>query len=101
MTRKLTAHVYIDGSWYRPGEVPPSDVAERITNPKVWDGDAPKVEATKAPAREDVKQPPRKGPGSGGPAWVEFEASKGVTETFSSKDELIGALEDRGLIDKE
>jgi hypothetical protein len=101
MTRKLTAHVYIDGSWYRPGEVPPSDVAERITNPKVWDGDAPKVEATKAPAREDVKQPPRKGPGSGGPAWIEHAERLGVTQKFDSKDALISHLEEQGLIDKE
>ena len=101
MTRKLTAHVYIDGSWYRPGEVPPSDVAERITNPKVWDGDAPTPEAGPTSERTEVKQPPRSGPGSGGPAWIEFAKSKGVEGDFDSKGSLISELEKRGLIEKE
>jgi hypothetical protein len=90
MTRKLTAHVYIDGSWYRPGEVPPSDVAERITNPKVWDGDAPTPEVGPISERTEVKQP-----------WIEFAKSKGVEGDFDSKGALISELEKRGLIDKE
>jgi hypothetical protein len=101
MTRKLIANVHIDGNWYRPGEVPPADVAERITNPKAWDGDAPAPSDPVKSETQTVKQPPRKGPGSGGPAWVEFAASKGVTETFDSKDALISEMEKRGLIDKE
>jgi len=99
MTRKLVRNVQVDGVWYRPGDTPPADVAERITNPKAWAGDEP------APALERqeqaVKQPPRKGPGSGGPAWTEFAASKGITKTFDSKEALIRHLEDEGLIDKE
>lgn len=99
MSRSLNTNVFVNGNWYRPGQVPPAEVSELITNPKVWDGDEP---ATKQPASEpEVKQPPRKGPGSGGPAWVEFAKSKGVTEEFDSKESLIGALEDRGLIEKE
>lgn len=96
--RTLNTNVFVDGTWYGPGDRMPTEVAEKIANPKVWDGEAPEVQE---PVVDEVKQPPRKGPGSGGPAWVEFAKSKGVTEQFSSKDELIGALEDRGLIEKE
>lgn len=123
MVRKLTAHVHVDGTWYRPGDTPPDDVAARITNPDVWDGPAASgTENTTPPAKvvaasdaasaapatatgpssaEPVKQPPRSGPGSGGPAWIEFAASKGVTEKFDSKGALISHLENEGLIEKE
>jgi len=97
--RSLNTNVFVGGNWYGPGQVPPADVAELITNPKVWDGEAAK--SAEAPEGAEVKQPPRKGPGSGGPAWIEFAKSKGVTEEFDSKEKLIGALEDRGLIEKE
>lgn len=96
MPRQLNTNVYVNETWYRAGQIPPADVAEQITNPKVWSG-----EADPAPEVTEVKQPPRKGPGSGGPAWIEFAKSKGVTDSFDSKEDLIGALEDRGLIEKE
>lgn len=97
--RHLVTNVHVDGVWYRPGQVPPSDVAERIDNPKVWseEASAPKV----VEVSDAVKQPPRKGPGSGGPAWIEFAATKGVTEKFDSKEGLISHLENEGLIEKE
>jgi hypothetical protein len=125
MVRKLTAHVHLDGVWYRPGDSPPPEVAKLITNPDVWDGPAepssaaadttPPVRAesgsgspsstlgstTESPRAEPVQQPPRSGPGSGGPAWIEFAASKGVTEKFDSKGALISHLENEGLIEKE
>lgn len=125
MVRKLTTHVHVNGTWYRPGDTPPDDVAARITNPDVWDGPAgpasgtentvPPVKAeptsggtTATPegsagpsSAAPVKQPPRSGPGSGGPAWIEFAASKGVTEKFDSKSALISHLENEGLIEKE
>lgn len=98
MPRSLNTNVFVNGNWYGPGQVPPAEVAELITNPKVWDGDDPSGEQA---TPGEVKQPPRKGPGSGGPAWVDFAKSKGVDEKFDSKDDLIAALEDRGLIEKE
>lgn len=97
MPRSLNTNVFVNGSWYGPGQVPPAEVAELITNPKVWDGDEPEAKESAS----EVKQPPRKGPGSGGPAWIEFAKSKGVEGDFASKDELIGELESRGLIEKE
>lgn len=96
MPRSLNTNVFVDGNWYGPGQVPPAEVAELITNPKVWDGDEP-AEST----ADAVKQPPRKGPGSGGPAWIEFAKSKGVDEKFDSKEALIAHLEENGLIEKE
>lgn len=102
MPRHLNTNVYVNETWYRAGEIPPVDVADLITNPKVWDGDPEALQTTPdLPPAPEVKQPPRKGPGSGGSAWIEFAKSKGVTEEFDSKDALIGALEDRGLIEKE
>jgi hypothetical protein len=98
MPRHLNTNVYVDETWYYAGQVPPPDVAERITNPKVWAGEDAPTSTVTAP---EVKQPPRKGPGSGGPAWIEFAKSKGVEGEFASKDELIGELESRGLIEKE
>jgi hypothetical protein len=97
MTRSLNTNVFVNGTWYGPGQVPPAEVAELITNPKVWDGD----ELEAAVDTAEVKQPNRKGPGSGGTAWKDFAASKGVTEDFGSKEALIAHLEDKGLIDKE
>lgn len=94
MPRSLNTNVFVNGNWYGPGQVPPAEVAELITNPNVWDGDE---ESTP----DEVKQPTRKGPGSGGPAWKEFAASKGVTEDFDSKEALIAHMENKGLIDKE
>jgi hypothetical protein len=97
--RHLVTNVHVDGVWYRTGEVPPSDVAERIDNPKAWS-----EEATPEPGKSDpapVKQPPRKGPGSGGPAWIDFATSKGVTRKFDSKEALISHLENEDLIEKE
>lgn len=107
---KLNTHIHIDGQWYGPNDTLPEDVAARITNPDVWDGDAPerpytavatKSEVDSGQAENRAKQPPRKGPGSGGPAWIEFAKDNGVTQTFDSKDALIGHLEDEGIIEKE
>lgn len=124
MVRKLTTHVHVDGTWYRPGDSPSPEVAKLITNPDVWDGPAePTREASSTTSTKtassvpdgaslqasdkttesapSVKQPPRKGPGSGGPAWTEFAARHGVTQSFDSKDALIGHLEAEGIIEKE
>lgn len=103
MARKLTTYVHaveIDESGntarsgvYGPDDTVPDWARAAISNPDVWEGDD-------EPAPVEVKVPPRKGPGSGGPAWVEFAASKGVTELFDSKEALIGYLEENGHIAK-
>lgn len=44
MTRSLNTNVFVNGNWYGPGQVPPAEVAELITNPKVWDGEEAELE---------------------------------------------------------
>lgn len=104
MGRILKTNVYVGDTWHLAGSTPPDDVAEQIANPKVWaeESGVASVEQVQADlAAPEVKQPPRRGPGSGGPAWIEFAASKGVTEKFDSKEALQRHLEDAGLIEKE
>lgn len=84
---------------FGPEDSLPDWARKAIDNPKVWDGEDDAAPAAKS--ADPVKQPPRKGPGSGGPAWIEFAASKGVTESFDSKEALIAELEKRDLLDKE
>lgn len=109
MARKLNTYVHahavdkdgnVQSQQFGPDDEVPSWARKAITNPDVWDGEDDE-ESEESAESAAVKQPPRKGPGSGGPAWVEFAASKGVTQKFDSKDDLIAELETRGLIEKE
>lgn len=85
---------------FGPGDPVPDWARAAITNPDVWDGDEePSTAPSTAPVTA-VKEPPRRGPGSGGPAWIEFAGSKGVTQQFDSKDALIAHLEEHGHIEK-
>jgi hypothetical protein len=34
--RRLASSVNVDGTWYRPGDTVPPEVAAQITNPKAW-----------------------------------------------------------------
>lgn len=38
MGRRLNTYVHVDGQAYGPGSDVPAEVAERITNPDVWEG---------------------------------------------------------------
>lgn len=38
MGRKLAQYVHINGQVFAPGDEPPADVAEQITNPAAWEG---------------------------------------------------------------
>lgn len=49
MGRRLTTHVHLDGNVWGPGVDIPADVADRITNPDVWD--------TPAQAGVDAEEP--------------------------------------------
>lgn len=37
MSRRLSANVTVDGTLYRPGTVPPADVARKISNEAAWE----------------------------------------------------------------
>lgn len=106
MPNSLNTNVHVDGVWYRPGEVPPPDVAARITNPKVWDDEDPPSRELQVNRRDEspfqfagdpqrieleqskVKEPPRGGPGSSADAWRTFMAAHefDVPEGASAKD---------------
>lgn len=111
MPRLLRRTVTIDGVRYRAGTSPPGDVADRITNPTVWepgpDG-ADEVTAVAAGAHGDAPAPappPRAGKGSSTPAWAAFAArTAGGQETDWAdlgRDEIITRLESDGVIDPE
>jgi len=73
---KLNTFVNVDGTWYGPDDDVPSEVASQIKNPNVWaDGDAP---AAASGEGDEVKEPPRGGPGSSADAWRTFLKSKDV-----------------------
>lgn len=56
MARHLNVHVHVDGEVYGPGDVVPDEVAGRITNPDVWDGDDDSAaEQPKRPAARSSK----------------------------------------------
>lgn len=93
----LNTHVNVDGTWYGPGSDVPDEVAARITNPKVWEGDPPAPAETQTAQNADdvnaqdvtaVKEPPRGGPGSSADAWRTFMVAQGyeVPEGASAKD---------------
>lgn len=53
MAKELTANVYIDGVLYEAGTTPPKEVADQISNPKVWaESEEPKAPAKKAASRK-------------------------------------------------
>lgn len=101
MAKKLNTYVHahavdedgnVQSQVFGPDDNVPAWARTAITNPDVWEGDED--------AADEVKEPPRKGPGSGQEAWTKFAESKGVTRTFDSKDALITHLEDEGHISK-
>lgn len=91
----LNTHVNVDGTWYGPGEVP-EDVAARITNPKVWDGERstppdPAVDQTEGGGAPAVQEPPRGGAGSSVDVWRAFLTEQKVENLpdDASRDELV------------
>lgn len=89
MPRKLTTHVWVDGNWYGPDSKVPADVAEKITNPKVWDSedDAPSA----VPASEVLERP--KGNASRD-AWSAYAAQENVeVEDDMNRDDIIAAVD--------
>jgi len=56
MARRLRTHVHVLGQVYGPGQDVPADVAEKITNPDVWETD----EQDAKPATEPEKRPARR-----------------------------------------
>lgn len=104
--RRLAKFVHVDGQQFRPGDVPPPEVACRITNPKCWEGDPDPAESVEQPTqaetpaaeavqeKQDPEPPPRAGKGSGHDAWAAYAAAKGVeVPEGAGRDEIIAAVE--------
>lgn len=129
MSRELSKVVCLDGTVYGPGYVnpPPSDVAERITNPTAWGeepdtGKSPQVEepveapvvaspgdgevtspepvvTPSEPPKPTIPEPPRSGAGSGLAAWRAFADANDVKyEADATRDEVILACEEAKVI---
>jgi hypothetical protein len=112
---KLRTTVHIDGQAYGPGEVP-DEVAARISNPNVWDGEAPAVAGSQVPeqpmspvltgrqvaaattADSADGPPPRGGAGSGRDAWSAYAAASGVeVDEDATRDDIVAALDAAGV----
>ena len=117
---RLARTVHVDGRPYGPGDQIPDEVAARIRNPRAWEGGVLPPEATGAPGgsggqvdpeepvEEDsgeagrVAAPPRTGRGSGINAWRDFAAAHSVNvPENASREDIIAACENAGLIDSE
>ncbi len=92
---KLTAFVNVDGTWYGPADDVPAEVAAKIQNPKAWAaGSAPAPAA--APVADEVKEPPRGGPGSSADAWRTFMIGQGFeVPEGASKQDMQASWDDR------
>lgn len=95
---KLNTFVSVDGTWYGPDSDIPDEVAAKIANPKVWaEGSAPVSVPTPAPGStpgDEVKEPPRGGPGSSSDAWAKFADERGVEVPDGASAKDIQALWD-------
>lgn len=84
---KLNIFVHVDGTWYGPDDRVPGNVAEQITNPKVWaEPLTPKAEPVSDGTK--LKEPPRGGPGSSADAWRAFMVAQEfeVPDNATAKD---------------
>lgn len=57
MARRLNTFVHVDGQAYGPDNPVPDEVADRITNPDVWDQD--QDEAPEPAPAKSVRRPAR------------------------------------------
>lgn len=53
--KKLAGNVYVNGTLYEAGSTPPADVADQITNPKLWGVVGGKGNKTDAHEADDDK----------------------------------------------
>lgn len=91
----------VAGRVYPAGDVPPSEVAAHITNPAAWDGPAEAVESIPAsppetPEGPELKEPPRKGRGSGVEAWRTYAGQIGIElPDGASRDDILALVDAR------
>lgn len=96
MGRKLAAYVHVAGQRFAPGDEPPAEVANLITNPQAWeaDNDQPQDGAGAGIGNP----PPTAGAGSGKAAWRDYADANGVTvDDDASRDDVIEACRAAGI----
>lgn len=89
MPRSLNTNVFVNGNWYGPGQIPPAEVAELITNPKVWDGD----EDTKHPAEPTALERPAGN--ASREKWAAYASQEGLEVTDDMQRDDIKAAFDQ------
>jgi hypothetical protein len=91
--KKLAAYVHVGGEVYKPGDTPPKDVAEEITNPLAWGKDADDdTETADGP-------PPLSGKGSGKGAWADYAETFDPpveVEADATRDDIVDAIRAAG-----
>lgn len=113
MARRLNTFVTVDGEWYGPDDDVPDDVAKRIGDHAWDDGDQgddepadvgfvdPSAQQSPTPTGAG-EAPPRSGRGSGIEAWRAYAERNGIgTDSDMTREDIIAAAEDAGLIDRE
>ncbi|MFC8873228.1 MULTISPECIES: hypothetical protein [Streptomyces] len=111
MGRRLKTFVHVDGVAYGPDSKVPAPVAEKIgdhaweTDAEVRGEDGPETVGFTDPGTQrpaTVEAPPRSGRGSSVDAWRAFAEQNGVgVDSDMSREDIIAAAEDAGLIEPE
>lgn len=94
--RALVAYVCLAGRSWAPGEVPPAEVAARITNPAAWDlPGEPEGDPDPTPDPQP-QEPPESGPGSGKDAWRAHADMLGLdVPEDATRDEIVALVRAR------
>ncbi|MGA5869257.1 hypothetical protein [Streptomyces cinereoruber] len=113
MARRLRGYVHVDGRAYGPDDELSAAVAKRIgdhafedTGGEVAGESGPETvgftDPRAATSSGDTAPPPRSGRGSGIDAWRKYAEDNGVEyDTHASREEIIAAAEQAGLIEPE
>jgi len=84
---------------FEPGSEVPDWAARKISNPNVWDGDAPVFDDENPEgdlSEDDVDEPARSGRGSGLPVWKAYAASLDIeVPDDASRDDVIKLVDEK------
>lgn len=83
---------------FEPGAEVPDWAARKISNPNVWDGDAPVFEDEPQEgelSEDEVDAPARSGRGSGLPVWKAYASSLGIeVPADATRDDVIKLVDE-------
>lgn len=109
MSRRLIAHVHVDGVAYGPDDKIPASVLRRIGDHAFADHDQDDDAGSGDGDQDDggdgsggVEAPPRSGRGSGVEAWREFAEQHDIeVPAGATRDDIIAACEAAELVERE